>query len=259
MSKRVAVVTGTSRGIGRSVAKLLAERGLEVIATSRDAVQGSATARELGLGFHPLDVASQASVDRFAAWLIEEKGGLDVLVNNAGISMDVPVGKAARGTLDVNFYGTVRTTDTLLPLVRPEGRIVMVSSGMGELSYLGKELKAAFRDPALSREPLLSLVGRFIEEAQAGTLDKSGWPSNAYRISKLAMNAYVRILSRELTGDPRGIKVNAACPGWVNTRMGGPTAPLTPDEGARTPVWLATLSEEGPIGGFFRAERAIPW
>lgn len=259
MTKRVAVVTGSSRGIGRSIAKLLAERGFEVVATSRDAAQGKKTAEELGLTFHPLDVSSQASVDALAAHLKRERGGLDVLVNNAGISLDVPVGQAARATLDVNFHGTVRTTDTLLPLVRPHGRIVMVSSGMGELSYLGRDLQAAFGDPALTRERLMSLVGRFIEEAQAGTLDKSGWPPNAYRISKLAMNAYVRILSRELTDDLRGIKVNAACPGWVNTRLGGPTAPLTPDEGARTPVWLATLPEEGPLGGFFRAERAIPW
>jgi carbonyl reductase 1 len=258
-SKRVAVVTGTSRGIGRSIAKLLAERGLEVIATSRDEIQGKKSADELGLAFRGLDVSSQKSVDAFAAWLKDEKGGLDVLVNNAGVSLDGFDAKVARRTIEVNFFGTVRTTDALLPLMNPNGRIVMVSSGMGELSAFGKELRAELGAPTLTRDELFALVNRFVDEIAAGTHQKSGWPSNAYRVSKAAMNAFVRIVARDLTDDPRGIKVNAACPGWVQTRMGGRSASLTPDEGARTPVWLATLPDDGPMGGFFRAERAIPW
>lgn len=259
MSKRVAVVTGTSRGIGRSIAKLLAERGLEVIATSRDAAHGKDAADELGLPFYALDVSSPKSVADFAAWLKEAKGGLDVLVNNAGTSLDGFDAKVARRTLEVNFFGAVRTTDALLPMMRPHGRIVMVSSGMGALSAFGKDIAAELGSPALSRAELEALVNRFVDEVAAGTHDKSGWPSNAYRVSKAAMNAFVRILARDLMGDARGIKVNAACPGWVRTRMGGSSAPLSPDEGARTPVWLATLPDDGPMGGFFRAERAIPW
>jgi NAD(P)-dependent dehydrogenase (short-subunit alcohol dehydrogenase family) len=259
MTKRVAVVTGTSRGIGLSIAKQLAERGLKVIATSRDAIQGKKAADEMGLPFHALDVSSQKSVDAFAAHLKETEGGLDVLVNNAGVSLDGFDANVARRTLEVNFFGAVRMTDTLLPLMRPHGRIVMISSGMGELACLGKDLQSRFGEPTLTRQALFSLVNRFVEEVAAKTHEGSGWPSNAYRVSKVAMNAFVRVLARELTEDPRGIKVNAACPGWVRTGMGGRTAPLTPDEGARTPLWLATLPEDGPIGGFFRAERAIPW
>src|SRR5262249_39554017 len=159
-----------------------------------------------------------------AKHLEETEKGLDVLVNNAGVSLDGFDARVARRTIDINFKGTVRTTESLLPLFRRQGRIVMVSSGMGELSCLGKELRARFGDPALGREELMVLVDRFVDEVAAGTHAKSGWPSNAYRVSKVAMNAYVRILARELTNDPRRIKVNAACPGWVRTRMGGTSA-----------------------------------
>ncbi len=248
MRKRVAVVTGASRGIGRAIAAQLAEHGLHVIVTSRDASVG-----------HKLDVSSDASVDAFAKHLDETEKGLDVLVNNAGVSLEGFDAAIARRTIEVNFRGAVRTTERLLPLMRPNARIVMVSSGMGELSCLGKDLRARFGDPTLRRSELMQLVERFLDEVEAGTHAKSGWPPNAYRVSKVALNAYVRILARELTDDPRHIKVNAACPGWVRTRMGGPGAPRSVDDGAKTPVWLALAPPDGPMGGFFRDERAVPW
>jgi len=259
MDKRVAVVTGTSRGLGRAIASQLAERGLKVIATSRDEKLGQKSAKELGLPFHALDVSSDASVDTFAKYLAETEGGLDVLVNNAGVSLGGFDTKIARRTIEVNFKGTVRTTERLLPLMRPAGRVVMMSSGMGELACLGKDLRDRFGDPAISREVLMSLVDRFVDEVAGGTHAASGWPSNAYRVSKIAMNAYVRVLARELMGDPRHIKVNAACPGWVRTAMGGAGAPRAVEEGAQTPVWLALLPDDGPMGGFFRDEQAVPW
>jgi carbonyl reductase 1 len=259
MRKRVAVVTGASRGIGRAIAAQLAERGVRVIMTSRDTTAGRKASEPLGLPFHPLDVSSEASVDAFAQYLEEHEKGLDVLINNAGVSLDGFEAATARRTLDVNFHGAVRTTERLLPLMRPHARIVMISSGMGELSCLGRDLRGRFGDPALRRSELMQLVDRFVDEVAAGTYAQSGWPSNAYRVSKVALNAYVRILARELTDDPRRIKVNAACPGWVRTRMGGPSAPRSVDDGAKTPVWLALAPDDGPMGGFFRDERAVPW
>lgn len=235
--ERVAVVTGSNRGIGKAIAEGLADAGLRVLATTRA----------------NLDVTSDASVEAFARTL----DGLDVLVDNAGVALDGFDADVARKTLDVNFVGTMRVTDRLLPLFRPNARIVMVSSGMGELSSVGPELRRQFEDPSLDRAGLVALVDRFVDEVRAGTHAKSGWPSNAYRISKLAMNTYVRILARELASDPRRILVNAACPGWVRTRMGGRSAPRSPEEGARTPIWLALLPEGGPSGGFFRDEHAI--
>jgi carbonyl reductase 1 len=265
MSKRVAVVTGTSRGIGKTIAGQLAERGLSVIATSRDASAGKKSADELGLPFLALDVASEASVEAFAEALereLEREGesGVDVLVNNAGIALDGFDASVAKKTIETNFKGAVRTTERLLPLMRDGARIVMVSSGVGELSGIpGRELRHAFGDPTITRKQLMQLVDRFVDEVAAGTHVKSGWPSNAYRVSKVAMNAYVRILARELMEDPRRIKVNAACPGWVRTRMGGEGATRSVEEGAKTPVWLALLPDDGPMGGFFRDERAVPW
>lgn len=255
---RVAVVTGASRGIGRAIAKELAARGLRVIATSRDAVRGKKSADELGLPFFPLDVTSPESVEAFARHLERTEGGLDILIDNAGVALDGFDAEVAERTLEVNYRGAVRTTERLLPLMRRGGRVVMVSSGMGELSCLGENLRAAVADPALSRAALDAFVDRFVREVAEGTHAASGFPSNAYRVSKVAMNAYVRILARELAGDDRGIKVVAACPGWVRTAMGGPSAPRSPEEGAKTPVWLS-LAEDLPSGGFFRDERAVPW
>jgi carbonyl reductase 1 len=244
MRKRVAVVTGASRGIGHAIADQLAERGLRVIATTRDT----------------LDVSSEASVEAFAKHLEEtEKNGFDALVNNAGVSLQGFDAEIARRTIEVNFHGAVRTTERLLPQLRSHGRIVMVSSGMGELSCLGKELRDRFGDPMLRRSELMKLVDRFVADVAAARHEENGWPTSAYRVSKVALNAYVRILARELTDDPRRIKVNAACPGWVRTRMGGPGAPRSVEDGAKTPVWLALAPDDGPMGGFFRDQSAVPW
>jgi len=255
---RVAVVTGSNRGIGYEIARQLVESGLRVIATARDTSAGAQAAAEIGAEFHPLDVASSASIDAFAQHL-ERQGGLDVLVANAGIALDGFNADVARQTVDVNFYGAMRSTDKFLPLFRQGARIAMVSSGMGELSCLGQDLREQFAAPNLDRETLVGLVERFVAEVGAGTHAKSGFPSSAYRVSKVALNAYVRILARELSSDPRGILVNAACPGWVKTRMGGASATLSATEGARTPVWLALLPKGGPSGGFFREQRAVPF
>ena len=231
--KRVALVTGATRGIGQAIARELARHGLRIIVGGRDARLGEKVAGELGGGasFQALDVTDAGSIEAIAARL-EREGGLDVLVNNAGASFDGFDASVARRTLDVNFIGMMRLTDRLLPLLRPNARIVMVSSGMGDVSSLGPALRQEVMSPSLDRAGLVAFVDRFVADVAAGTHTKSGWPSNAYRVSKIAMNAYVRILARELAGDPRNILVNAACPGWVRTAMGGPGAPRSPEEGA---------------------------
>jgi carbonyl reductase 1 len=257
---RVALVTGATRGIGEAIALGLAAQGLTVIATGRDPRRGEVVAKKLGrTPFLPLDVTEAADADAAAEIVRSEFGGLDVLVNNSGVSLDGFDERIARQTLDVNFLGTVRVTDRLLSQMRAGGRIVMVSSGLGELSGVAPALRAAFADPAQDRAALLALTDRFVAEVAGGTYRKSGWPSSAYRVSKIAMNAYVRILARELAGDPRAILVNAACPGWVRTAMGGASAPRSIESGARTPLWLALLPAGGPTGGFFRDERPIAW
>lgn len=252
MSQRVAVVTGANRGIGVAIARELVARGLRVVGTSRSP-DGKAAIEEAGAEHHLLDVTSDASVERLAS----DVGELDVLVNNAGTSMNGFDANVARETLDTNYFGALRVTERLLPALRDGGRIVMVSSMMGELSSVSPELRARFSSSTLTKAELALLLESFVTDVAAGTHAKRGWPSSCYRVSKVGMNALTRIYARELEGDPRRILVNAASPGWVRTRMGGAGAPRSPEEGARTPVWLALLPGGGPTGGFFHDERAI--
>lgn len=231
---RVAVVTGANRGIGLEVCRQLAGKGLRVVLTARDAARGEAAARALAaqggeVGFHPLDVTDAAQVEALARWLDHTLGGADVLVNNAGI---LPEGRG-RGVLEVdgrvfrethetNFMGPLLLCQALVPgmLERGYGRVVNLSSGLGQLEDMG-----------------------------------DGSP--AYRASKAALNALTRMVSSATRG--RGVLVNSMCPGWVRTHMGGPGAPRSVEQGADTAVWLATLPANGPTGGFFRDRRPIAW
>jgi NAD(P)-dependent dehydrogenase (short-subunit alcohol dehydrogenase family) len=224
----VSLVTGANRGIGRGVALQLAELGHEVILTARDAGKAAAAAEEIAAETDAkvtplqLDVAETASIDAAAARVTSDWGRLDVLVNNAGAGLDFGVSgldpdfDAIQRSFDNNFLGAYRLTIALLPLLRASGhgRVVNVSSGMGGVAEMG------------------------------------GW-SPGYRVSKAAMNAMTRILSTELASDP--VLVNSACPGFVNTDMGGPMgATKTVEDAAAGIVWLATLPDDGPSGGFFR-------
>ena len=213
----VALVTGASRGIGKEVARQLEGMGLEVVRGVRSPDPSDPTQRRL-------DVTLQDTVDALAASLER----LDVLVNNAGIidpddgageSLDLD---AVRRTLETNLFGAWRVSQACAPLLRRSGhgRIVNVSSGLGQLS------------------------------------DMNGYHA-AYRISKVSLNGLTRILSNELAAD--GVLVNTVCPGWVRTDMGGPSARRSVEEGAAGIVWLATLPDGGPTGGFFRDEKPIPW
>jgi NAD(P)-dependent dehydrogenase (short-subunit alcohol dehydrogenase family) len=223
-----ALVTGANRGIGREVARQLAARGYSVLLSARDGVQAAAVAAEVahstGATVVPitLDVSDPASIARAAEQVSADPGRLDVLVNNAGVGLDFGVAgvepdfEKIQKTLETNFFGAYRLSVALLPLLRmsKHPRIVNVSSGMGGVAEMG------------------------------------GW-SPGYRVSKASLNAVTRILSTELADD--GFKVNSACPGFVNTDMGGPMGAQKPvEDGAAGIVWLATLSDDGPSGGFFR-------
>ncbi|MFO0737175.1 MAG: SDR family NAD(P)-dependent oxidoreductase [Labilithrix sp.] len=252
----IALVTGATRGIGRQIANELGAAGMRVLLCGRDAERGQAAARELGATFVPFDQTSSDDIERVAASLAD---GLDVLVNNAGASFRGFDADVARRTLDTNFVGMMRLTDRLLPRLRAGARIVMVSSGMGHVGCLAAPLQDEVLSPSLDRAGLLAFTQRFVDAIARKTHGRDGWPSNAYSVSKVAMNAFVRILARELASDPRGILVNACDPGWVRTDMGGAGAPRSVEQGAKTPVWLAKLGNDGPTGGFFRDEKPIRW
>jgi NAD(P)-dependent dehydrogenase (short-subunit alcohol dehydrogenase family) len=231
---RIALVTGGNRGIGYEICRQLASQGLAVVLTARDAGKGKAAARvlsEAGLNveFNRLDVTSCRSIRACVAAVAERRGHIDVLVNNAGVMADARGSHfldskldTYRDTLETNLFGPLQLAQAVIPLMKANryGRIVNLSSGLGQLSEMG-----------------------------------SGTP--AYRISKAAINALTRILAAEFKES--NILTNSMCPGWVRTGMGGESAPRSTEEAADTAVWLATLPDDGPTGGFFRDRKPIAW
>ncbi|MFJ5678462.1 SDR family oxidoreductase [Streptomyces sp. NPDC093097] len=235
-SAPVSLVTGATRGIGREVSRQLAARGHTVLLTGRDPEAARRTAEELRAEARPgtvdirplaLDVTDRRSVARAAAEVADAFGRLDVLVNNAGILYDTWQ-RAVTADLDLvreaaetNLYGPWRMAIAFAPLLRASAhpRLVNVSSEAASLTNMG-----------------------------------SGTP--AYSASKAALNALTRMLAAELRAD--GVLVNAVCPGWVATDMGG-AGGRPVQEGAASVLYAATLPDEGPTGGFFRDGRPLPW
>jgi NAD(P)-dependent dehydrogenase (short-subunit alcohol dehydrogenase family) len=231
----VALVTGGNRGIGLAIADELARRGVRVYLTARDPARGEAAlaqlaARGVSAQCLPLEATDERSRQHLAAELLRREGRIDILVNNAGVALDkwVPAQTleldVLRDTMETNLYAPLRLCQLFLPAMREQrhGRIVNLSSELASLQSSGMGSSAA------------------------------------YHMSKTALNMLTRLLALELKEFP-DILVNAAAPGWVKTELGGADAPRSTDEGARTPVWLATLPAGGPTGGFFRDEQPYPW
>jgi NAD(P)-dependent dehydrogenase (short-subunit alcohol dehydrogenase family) len=219
----VSLVSGASRGIGAEIAReLAADHGFLVFAGARNTADVD---RIDGIEPVELDVTDQESIDATRDRVEAEAGRLDALVNNAGVYGD-PIGAAdydidrAHDVLEVNTFGPWRLIEAFLPLMRDSSQPRIVNVSSG-----------------------------------AGQLSDMDGGRAAYRLSKAALNA----LTRTLASDERWLKVNTMCPGWVRTDMGGSGAPRSVEEGADTAVWLATLSDDGPTGGFFRNRKPIPW
>jgi carbonyl reductase 1 len=231
-----------------------------VILTSRSSDgEGAAQRLEregLAVSFRRLDVADASSIAALTEDLGRDGVTVDVLVNNAGISMNGFDGEVARRTLDVNFFGAMRVTDALMPRIPDSGNIVMVSSGLGELSCVSPPLRAALLSPEITPDELTRLMRSFVQDVERGNHTQAGWPSSAYSVSKAGMNTLVRILARDLAA--RRIRVNAVSPGWARTDMGGRGAPRSVEQGAASIVWAAA-PEAGPTGGFFTDGKATPW
>jgi NAD(P)-dependent dehydrogenase (short-subunit alcohol dehydrogenase family) len=247
---KVAFITGANKGIGLETARGLGALGITVVLGSRDEARGRAAAEALrvegitGVEAVRFDVTRPEDHRALARHLEEGYGKLDILVNNAGVQLEAADFGASGGfnttstvtpdvlrrTFETNFFAVVALTQALLPLLRkaPAGRIVNLSSVLGSLTL--------HADPS------------------SGIYDKKAF---AYDASKTALNAFTVHLAQELRGTK--IKVNSAHPGWVQTDMGGPEAPLAVSEGGRTSVQLATLPDDGPTGGYFHLGQPLPW
>ncbi len=236
---RVAVITGANRGIGLEVARELARAGLTVVLTCRDEIKGKEAQEQLAsegitVDAQVLDVTKSGSVRDLALYLRKRYGRLDVLVNNAGIMLDKfengePVMSIldceldnVRATMETNVYGSLSMIKELLPLMKENhyGRIVNVSSGLGQMSEMG-----------------------------------AGYAG--YRLSKAALNALTCMVADEVTSE--NIIVNACCPGWVRTDMGGKHAARSVEEGADTIVWLCQAPDGSTSGKLFRDREEQPW
>ena len=225
----LAIVTGANRGIGFEVCRQLAARGFTIVLGARDAEKGRVAAAKLSNAVVAveLDVASPDHPVRVVREITQQYGRIDVLVNNAGVHYDsdetslTADWRVVREAFEVNVFGAWRMAQAVAPLMRAarRGRIVNVSSQAGSLASM-----------------------------------RGGTP--AYSTSKAALNALTRVLAGDLAGT--GVLVNAVCPGWVATGMGGAGGRPVAD-GAAGIIWAATLPDDGPTGGFFRDGKPLPW
>lgn len=237
MTQKVAVITGSHKGLGYAIARQLAQQeNIQVVLTSRQEQDGLAAQQRLSneniqVDFHPLDVTNDTSVQQFTTWLQQTYGKVDILVNNAGVNPTIQPQESSLLTvqletmlaaLTTNVLAVARITQALMPLMKAQnyGRIVNVSTEMASLSLMGSDYY-----------PL----------------------APSYRLSKIGLNGLTALWAKELQGT--NILVNSYSPGWMQTDMGGSNAPFTADQGAETAIYLATLPEGGAQGKFFAEMR----
>jgi NAD(P)-dependent dehydrogenase (short-subunit alcohol dehydrogenase family) len=230
---RTAIVTGANRGIGMEICRQLLRQDIRVILTSRAKVKGMAALESLQgnpgeIHYHQLDVTDQESIQQLRDFVVSRFGVADILINNAAILPD-PFGRILkvgadkfRNAFETNTLGPLLLCQAFIPIMRKQnyGRVVNVSSGAGQIEHMTNDMPA-------------------------------------YRMSKIALNGLTLILAKSVRGT--NVLVNAACPGWVRSDMGGPNADRSLEEGAQGIVWLANLPEGGPNGGFFRDRQLLPW
>lgn len=242
---KVALITGANKGLGFGIARQLGKQNITVLIGARNAERGEEAVNKLRFEnidahFIQLDVSDNTSIESAYKAIAEQFGRLDILVNNAGVNLEFSTGLPApsqvsldviRQTFEINYFGVVAVTQIMLPLIKKSdaGRIVNISSNLASL--------------ALQQDPNFQLYD---------------FKMLAYDSSKTAVNAFTVHLAHELKDT--NIKVNSAHPGWVKTDMGTDDGELTIEEGAATPVWLATLPEDGATGGYFdEHQQPMPW
>jgi len=276
MPGKVAVVTGSNKGIGFGIVRALC-KGFDgtVYLTARDESRGKDAVAELakeGLSpkFHQLDIESLESIEKLGTYLKSNYGGLDVLVNNAAIAYKnnacEPFGEQAENTISINYFKTLDVCHELFPILKSGARVVHISSCEGHLHKIpatpeGLKLRQQFISPDLTEEKLGELMNAFVSAAKDGTHKSKGWPNSTYQVSKVGVSALTRIQQRNLDENRSGedIVVNCVHPGWVDTDMSSHKGVLTIDQGAAAASWLALLPPKvsTPRGGYVWHDKTI--
>jgi carbonyl reductase 1 len=211
--------------------------------------------------YHALDISQPQSVRDFAAFLQRtHPDGVDVVVNNAGIALQGFDSGVVEDTLATNYYGTLDATQSLLPLIRPGGRLVNVSSTAGQLNKYSDEIRDAFLRAAQTDVPAVTELMQYFQEAANEALERdAGFPSSAYAVSKAGETAFTKVIAAEERKKGNDVLINACCPGYVKTDMTRGGGNKTVDEGAKTPVMLALHDIGGITGEFWKSEQVAEW
>lgn len=272
MSQKLAVVTGSNKGIGYAIVKGLCEKYPgKVYLTSRDEARGQAAVASLqALGLKPsffqLDINDQSSVDKFKEYIQKTYGTIDILVNNAAIAFKMDATDSfdvqAEVTVNTNYFGTLRVSEALIPLLGHGAKLVNVSSSAGHLSRIpSEELRKKFSDPNLTVSELNKLMNEFVAAAKQDPNISTTWGTSAYVVSKVGVSALTRVHQKMLDEETpsRNIYVNSVHPGYVDTDMTSHKGPLTIEEGAVGPLYLA-LEEHGLKGQYvWRDCSVVDW
>ena len=270
---KVAIVTGSNKGIGYAIVRGLCKQfNGHVYVTARNEALGKAAVAELekeGVKpyFHQLDITDEASVERLATYIKQKYGGLDLLVNNAGIAFKQdatePFSVQAEVTLRTNYWGTLTVCNYLFPLLRSHARVVHVSSFVSQLTIkkcsedLQKKLRSIDNLDELGQQ-----LNEFVKLTKENKHNEHGWPSTAYGVSKVGVSLMTPIQQATIDNDKSrtDIIINACCPGYVSTDMTSHKGNLTIDEGADTPIYVSLIPANAtePRGKFLRERRVEP-
>ncbi|KAF2202083.1 carbonyl reductase [Delitschia confertaspora ATCC 74209] len=283
---RVGVVTGANKGIGFAIVRQLALQypksylnhgPLLIYLTARDKSRGETALKELqndpqlkeakalvadgGLAeikYHQLDIVDSNSIHKFVEHLKQAHGKVDFVINNAGIAMQGFDYNVVKTTLGCNYYSTLEACHAFLPLIKDGGRLVNLASSVGKLDKYSDEIRNRFL-ASKTEADVTQLMEDFAAAVEARKEKEMGWPSAAYMVSKAGLIGGTRALAAAEKERGGKVIIKCCCPGYVNTDMTRGNGPLTPDEGAQTPVMLALQDLNGREELFWKNEKPFEW